>query len=346
MICNCIYDISRYLCDIPNEWKEGITQALCFVYSDDTKDCNTVHKCETLTYLSPFTLLGNTLSISYKDENNLINTYSVDLSTTDYLSSTTPGCLTTAPLWAELSDLEKIQMIIDKSCNCCTTTTTSSSTTTTTTISHEFFNATEYTCFGDGNGCKEVSEVVIVHAPVGTINIGSYYQGIDNPSGIYHILSSIGITLDSLLIDNTSEQINCFDICPTTTTSTSTTSTTTIPTTTTTSTSTTSTSSTTSTTTLITGQFIVEVIGNDTINNITGIIHDVTLPITGATDSGSWFNFTGGLISVDLTVIAPDVTLSLLYNGITQDSMSVGTGVHILTGPAPTNGTVIKIRTV
>jgi hypothetical protein len=137
LIKNCISDIFAYLCDIPQNWREGITKALCFVNQDNNIVCNDIQKCETLTNLSAFTLNNTELSVTFKNERGELQKRSVDIRSAieTVLNSIDPKCLMTQNEWNLLSYEGKIQSIINGHCECCITpTTTTTSTTTTTTI--------------------------------------------------------------------------------------------------------------------------------------------------------------------------------------------------------------------
>lgn len=142
-ICNCHQDLDALLCDIPLEWREGIVKSLCAVYGElNQPTCDELRNCQTLTNLSPFTLIENNLSIKYKDEKGQIKTRSIDLTPIfdSVLDGVDPMCLTTPEDWASMSHTERMSLIYSEMCVCCppttttTTTTTTSSTTTTTTI--------------------------------------------------------------------------------------------------------------------------------------------------------------------------------------------------------------------
>lgn len=140
-ICNCLEDLSAYLCDIPHEWREDIVKALCFVLEDDPITCSDIKSCETVTYLSPFVLSGNvfyqdTLHVSFKDEKGRTYTRSINLRTAldNLFADLNPRCIN-GGTWVGLDTPEdKLNAIIARGCDeCCQTTTTTSSTTTTTT---------------------------------------------------------------------------------------------------------------------------------------------------------------------------------------------------------------------
>src|SRR5258705_7125651 len=125
-ICNCKEDLSAYLCDIPIEWKDGIVKSLCYIMSDDCEEsiCNSVKDCETTTYLSPFTVNNNEVSISYKSEKN-IKIRSIDIISliNAALINVNPQCLTSQQAWNLMSYREKLQLLITAMGVCCCTTT-------------------------------------------------------------------------------------------------------------------------------------------------------------------------------------------------------------------------------
>ena len=76
--CNKTYQ--AYLCDIPSAWREQIAELMCKVVGDvEEITCEEVQECETLTTLSPFTLDGDTLSITYVDERGVSITRTIEL---------------------------------------------------------------------------------------------------------------------------------------------------------------------------------------------------------------------------------------------------------------------------
>lgn len=118
-ICNGSIDVSQYLCDIPPMWRESITKAiLAIVENNSSLECSSITKCETLTSLSPFTLNGTILSISYTNENGVTSTKSIDISTVldKSLDDIDPKCLMTAEVWAGLSHTERLEAIFTGSC--------------------------------------------------------------------------------------------------------------------------------------------------------------------------------------------------------------------------------------
>lgn len=82
MACSdCNKEYQAYLCDIPSAWREQIAELMCKVVKDvQTVTCEEVQECETLTALGPFSLDGEDLSITYKDENGVTVTRTVTLS--------------------------------------------------------------------------------------------------------------------------------------------------------------------------------------------------------------------------------------------------------------------------
>lgn len=239
-ICNCHIDIDKALCDIPAEWRKPIVNALCFTLSSFPElTCKMVKNCETLTSLSPFTLNGNILSITYKDEKGINNVRTVDIEAAinGIMDDIDTSCL---PSDDDLFDV--IQGIIETQCDCCTTTTTST-TTTTTSQEYDYYYANVYSCL-DGD-CQLVAEEVLIYVPTGTIYSPSYfYQGVDYPNLYYQIVSPAPWNIDAVTINTAVFSSDCGSFCPDTTTTTTTSSTTTTTTGTTTTTSTTTTTTT------------------------------------------------------------------------------------------------------
>lgn len=114
--------IQSYLTPLPSEWRDKITQALvAFKESITQPTCEDFKACETLTVLSPFTIAGDTITISYTDEAGVTTPRSVSLG--QVLNSTledlTPGCLTDVTTWASMTYTERLQALIDAQCDCC-----------------------------------------------------------------------------------------------------------------------------------------------------------------------------------------------------------------------------------
>lgn len=82
--CNneCVSVYKAALSDIPSKWAEQIASLLCQL--DDEKfsgiSCTKVQECETLTAFTDLSISGNTLSISYRDENENTTTRTLALS--------------------------------------------------------------------------------------------------------------------------------------------------------------------------------------------------------------------------------------------------------------------------
>jgi len=134
-ICNCNKDLDALLCEIPEEWREGIVQSLCLLLNQDDDICTGVENCETLTLLSPFVLNGNTLSTKFKDEQGYTHTSSLDLGDIldTLLSDVNPNCLMSQDDWDALSHEARVQAVLTFACGCCSTTTTTTAAPTTTT---------------------------------------------------------------------------------------------------------------------------------------------------------------------------------------------------------------------
>ena len=243
-ICNCLLDLQALFCDIPSKWRKGIVDAICYINSSRKSTCECFDKCETLTSLSGFTLVGSILSINYKDENGQTSTSSVDLNDAldNLLDGVDPKCLMSQETWDELSPSERIQFIISAHCGCCSITTTTS-TTTTTTSPYTYYLADEYTCL-EGN-CVLVAKNVLIYVPNGFIFSSLYYyQGVDNPDSYYQIVGLGSPNSGAVTIDGDVYSLDCSSFCPAATTTTSTSTSTTSSTTTTSSTSSTTTTTT------------------------------------------------------------------------------------------------------
>lgn len=93
------------------------------------------------------------------------------------------------------------------------------------------------------------------------------------------------------------------------------------------------------------GPFIVQVSGDNTLISISGILHDVSMPISGGTDAGTWTGFTGGSIGFNITAGAEGL-IRVYYDGL-----QVGITAHAGTGsysvdslPAASDGVEIRIE--
>lgn len=122
MATNIKEKVEAYLSNLPSEWREKLTKLLCELDESKNKvNCSDVKKCETLTSLSPFSINGTLVSIKYKDEKGVQTTRSFDVSNilNNSLNSLNPGCLTTQLNWNTLTYQQRIQLLIDKHCDCC-----------------------------------------------------------------------------------------------------------------------------------------------------------------------------------------------------------------------------------
>lgn len=113
--------IESYLDVLPSEWKDKLTTILCEINEGASLDCEKVKECETVTSLSEFSTLGSVISIDYTDEHGVTYTRSVDIGTVlnDQIENLDPNCLTDDTTWASLTYPERIQLLIDKHCDCC-----------------------------------------------------------------------------------------------------------------------------------------------------------------------------------------------------------------------------------
>lgn len=324
-ICNCHIDLDKLLCDIPLEWRKGIVNSICLILQNDPITCDDIRECETLTSLSPFTLVGTLLSITYKDENGVLNTRSIDLGPIieGSLDDIDPYCLATPEEWAEWTHEQRLQSIIDSHCECCTTTTTStSSTTTTTTEPFDYYLADLYNC-EDGN-CVLIDENQPVKFPVGFIFTPGYYYADNDINGdIYVVVAADEPNINAVLLD-TEGFANCNSQCPQPTTTTTTTS----------STSTTSTTSSSTTTTTTEAPLLAWIPldsvcetegGFGVLKTITGLsspqnvwydtVNELAYVADGDSPNGNvyWFDPVTALTEADMTYSAT-ITYSELYN--------------------------------
>lgn len=113
--------IEKYLSSLPHEWRTQLTEILCEINNQANIDCEKVKECETLTTLSDFSIQGTSVFITYKDEENVSYSRSFDVAQilNVQLDDLNPGCLTDATTWSNLSFSERIQLLIDKHCDCC-----------------------------------------------------------------------------------------------------------------------------------------------------------------------------------------------------------------------------------
>lgn len=198
-ICNCLLDISAFLCDIPQEWKDGITKALCYVVSteDDDTSCTPVKNCETVTSLSAFTKVGSVLSFTYKNENGVEQTRSFNIRDAfeGILDGVDPNCITDEDEWDEMSLIQKLQSLLDGKCNCCTTTTT--------TLGLTFWEATRVECIG--NECFiQNSPVYIVSFPISYSPTGGNIHLPVTPDGFaYYLKAETSFSEDAISLDET-----------------------------------------------------------------------------------------------------------------------------------------------
>lgn len=118
---NCKEVMMKYLCDIPSQWRESISKAICLaIPQSDDLDCDDMKKCETLTSLSSFKTSGTTISIIFTDEKHKEHLLTMNLSSVinRSLDSIDPMCLTTPEIWAVLTNQQRFEVIMNSSCNC------------------------------------------------------------------------------------------------------------------------------------------------------------------------------------------------------------------------------------
>jgi len=211
------------LCDIPNEWREGIVNALCLTFQADVITCDAIRDCQTLTTFSAFTLQGTTVTVKYTNEKGSVQTSDFELTVPiqEVGADLDGDCIIFEENFL-LSD--KIQAIIDAYCLCCPAPTTTS-TTTTTTICHDYYYANQFTC--ELSVCTPGDINLLVAMPCGFINTpGMYYPNEEDSSDLYQIVSTATFGEPSVHLDP-SGNMSCTSFCPTSTTTTTSSSTTT-----------------------------------------------------------------------------------------------------------------------
>lgn len=119
-ICNGKIDLDKYLCEIPFDWREDIINAIIAIEAgnNNSSNCENIQNCQTVTSLSPFTLVGTILTIKYTDENGTVKTSTIDISPIieDSLDNIDPKCIATEEEWAEMTNKERLQAIFNRSC--------------------------------------------------------------------------------------------------------------------------------------------------------------------------------------------------------------------------------------
>lgn len=93
------------------------------------------------------------------------------------------------------------------------------------------------------------------------------------------------------------------------------------------------------------GTLVIEVADEISLDTLTGITNDVALPISGATDAGTWISFTSGVMGFVITA-AGSGSIRVYYNGVLQDTEPhTGSGSYGITGlSVPVDGVTIRIE--
>lgn len=118
---NCEHLMEEYLCNLPYQWRKQIAKAICVSISEQQSlSCSDITKCETLTSLSAFTITGDTICITYKDENkqSFERCFSLQELQNSTLNQVDPKCVADINAWLLMTYEEKIQAIIDFACLC------------------------------------------------------------------------------------------------------------------------------------------------------------------------------------------------------------------------------------
>lgn len=236
---DCKELIISKLSHLPSEWRCQIADVICNYVKTSYSSllCSDFKACETITSLSAFSVDGNEVCISFKDEEGVTveRCFNYTSIINNWLNQLDPNCLGTRSEWVAMTHDEKIQSMIDQICESCsddattTTTTTTTSTTTTTTLAP----CTSYS-IENTNEEEEIIEYVNCDGEDIGISIA--------PLEMIYLCA-----VENSIASNDGVEVNIIGSCAGNTTTTSTTTTTTgVPTTT-----TTTTTSTTTTTTFI-----------------------------------------------------------------------------------------------
>lgn len=148
---NCNNDVENYLSLLPSKWRKKIAEVVCkyIICTKESVNCEDFKECESITTLSEFSSTGTEVCISYTDEQGVTVERCFDFK--DIINASfgglDQGCLATDEEWANMSYVEKMQLIVDTACQECTTTTTTTipATTTTTTSGTTTTTTTEAT---------------------------------------------------------------------------------------------------------------------------------------------------------------------------------------------------------
>lgn len=114
--------VEKYLGNLPSKWKTQLTEVLCLIKDDKAQiDCDKVKECETITTLSDFSYEGSVVTITYTNEAGVAVNRSINLENllNRLLEDVDPSCLTSPEVWASLSFIQKISLIISSQCTCC-----------------------------------------------------------------------------------------------------------------------------------------------------------------------------------------------------------------------------------
>lgn len=115
----CEQALAPQICDLPAEWQKAIVKAVC-ISINTPLTCDDVKECETLTSLSPITADNTAISMTFTDENHKKYVLSMDFTSImkTSLDHIDPQCFSTIDEWADLTNKERIERIINSSCNC------------------------------------------------------------------------------------------------------------------------------------------------------------------------------------------------------------------------------------
>jgi hypothetical protein len=109
-----------FLESVPTKWREQILAFLIKIKQEATSiNCGNVKDWETTTSLSPFTIEGTSVCITFTDEKGVETKRCFDASSilSDALYNVDPKCIATQESWRNMTFAQKMQAIIDKICS-------------------------------------------------------------------------------------------------------------------------------------------------------------------------------------------------------------------------------------
>lgn len=129
---SCQEKYEKILSCLPSRWKKKLAAAICQREKEKEQEQGSgVQQHEHITSISSFSVEDSSFCFSYTDETGTVTQNCFDINR--LLDGVDPKCLVDASTWANMSLEQRIQVLVNKECECCTTTTTTLVPTTTST---------------------------------------------------------------------------------------------------------------------------------------------------------------------------------------------------------------------